>query len=230
MRPSLRLPSLLLALLGGLLSFFGTATPASATDFKSDPRVTAAVTAWKTSPMYVDPLYAGSKGFSAEQVQQAVDRIATAPVPVFVAVLPTGTWFPEKGDTALLAGWLAVTNGKPGVYLVVDDYTTTGVDHLLKVRNPGRTYKDSSDSTVADQVGAHLDAVKLSDQAVAEPARTEPLPEQPERTYVPERFTAGKAIGNGLGGFTLGLMGGAILALPVLGLAALVARRRGGRL
>ena len=219
-----------LSLVAGLLVLFGTATPASATDFRSDPRVTAAVAAWKMSPMYVDPLYAGSKGFSAEQVQQAVDRIAAAPVPVFVAVLPTGTWFPEKKDTTLLAGRLAATNGKPGIYLVVDDYTTTGVDHLVKAWNPGQTYKNSSDSTVADQVGAHLDAVKLSEEAEAEPARTEPLPDRPERTFEPERFTAGKAIGNGFGGFTLGLMGGAILALPVLGLAALVARRRGGRL
>jgi hypothetical protein len=219
-----------LSLVTGLLVLFGTATPASATDFRSDPRVTAAVAAWKTSPLYVDPLYAGSKGFSAEQVQQAVGRIATAPVPVFVAVLPTGSWFPEKKDAPLLAGWLAATNGKPGIYLVMDGYATIGVDHLVKVRTPGWTYKDSPYSTVAEQVGAFLDAVEPSERADDEPARTAALPEQPEPTYEPERYTAGEAIGTGLAGFTLGLMGGAILALPVLGLAALVAGRRGGRL
>ena len=38
----------------------------------------------------------------------------------------------------------------------------------------------------------------------------------------------GKAIGNGIGGGVLGLLGGALLAGIVLGVAALVARRRGG--
>lgn len=225
---SLRLSSLLLSLLAGLFVLLGTATPASAADFRSDPRVVAAVATWKTSPLYVDPLYAGSKGFSPEQVQQAVSRIAKAPVPVFVAVLPTGTWFPEQKDTVRLAGWLAVTNGKPGIYVVVDNYTATGVDHLVKVRMQGRTYKDSSASTVADQVSTYLDTVELTDYG-AVPARTDALPDRPEPTYEPEKFTTGKAIGNGLGGFTLGLIGGSLLALPVLGLAAFVARRRGGR-
>ena len=34
--------------------------------------------------------------------------------PMFVAVVPTGEWFQEKGDAMLLAGWLAAANNKPG--------------------------------------------------------------------------------------------------------------------
>lgn len=216
---------LVLILLTGLVVFLGGGLTASAADFPTDPRVTAAVAAWKTKPVYVDPLYAEYVG---TQDQQLAERIATAPAPVFVAVLPTGTWFQEKDDTERLAGWLAVTNGKPGIYVVMDGTTTTGAVHLFGARAPYDTYA-SSKTGVADQLSQYLEGVKLSDRVDIEPARTAELPPEPEHTYERERFTVGKAIGNGVGGMTIGLMGGALLAGIVLGLAALVASRRGGQ-
>ena len=74
---------LALILLTGLAVFVGGGLTASAADFPTDPRVTAAVAAWKTKPVYVDPLYAEYVG---TQDQQLAERIATAPAPVFVAV------------------------------------------------------------------------------------------------------------------------------------------------
>ncbi|QNE19631.1 hypothetical protein F1D05_19055 [Kribbella qitaiheensis] len=218
----------LLALVAGLFVVLGTVTTASAADFRSDPRVVAAVQGWKTNPVYVDPLFAGSEGFEDEPLRQLAERISKAPVPVYVAALPTGQWFPEHDDAIQLAGWLAVTNGKPGLYLVLDGHSTSGTAHLVAVRSPGTTYAMSSKATAADEVATYLDEVKVSDRYEPRVARTTPLPEEPERTYEPEPFTPGKAIGNGFGGFTIGLLGGSILALPVLGLAALVARRREG--
>ncbi|TDU90148.1 hypothetical protein EV138_3732 [Kribbella voronezhensis] len=219
---------LLLALAAGLLVVLTTTTPAHA-DFRSDPRVTAAVAAWKTNRVYVDPLFAGSEGFEAESVRQVAALIARAPVPVYAAALPTGPWFPEKEDVVQLAGWLAVANGKPGLYLVLDQHSTSGAAHLIAVRSPRTTYATSSKATAADEVAAYLEEVEVDDSYQPRAARTTPLPDEPEPTYEPEPFTPAKAIGNGLGGFTLGLLGGAILALPVLGLAALVARRREGQ-
>ena len=220
----------LLALVAGLFVGLATSTTASAADFRSDPRVTAAVAAWKTNHVYVDPLFAGSEGFEAEPLGQLADRIAKAPVPVYVAALPTGQWFPEKDDVVRLAGWLAVTNDKPGLYLVLDGHSTSGAAHLVAIGIPRTTYATSSNATAADEVATYLDQVEVGDRYERSAARSEPLPELPERTYEPDRFTPAKAIGNGLGGFTIGLLGGGILALPVLGLAALVARRRGGLL
>jgi hypothetical protein len=221
----------LLALVAGLVVVLGTGATASAADFRSDPRVLAAVAGWKTNPVYVDPLIAGSDGFGAEPLRQLAERISKAPVPVYVAALPTGRWFPEKDDAVRLAGWLAVANGKPGLYLVLDGYSTSGAAHLVAVRGPDTTYATSSKATAADEVATYLDAVRVSDRYEPSAARTTPLPEEPEPTYEPDPpFTARTAITNGLGGFTIGLLGGAILALPVLGVAALVARRRGGHL
>ena len=216
---------LALILVTGLAVFFGGGLTASAADFPTVPRVTAAVAAWKTEPVYVDPLYAEYVG---TQDQQMAERIATAPAPVFVAVLPTGTWFQEKDDTERLAGWLAVTNGKPGIYVVMDGTATTGVAHLVGARAPFDTFA-SSKTALTDQLSQYLEHLQLSDRVKVKPARTAELPTAPERTYERERFTVGKAIGNGIGGMTIGLMGGALLAGIVLGLAALVASRRGGQ-
>ncbi len=200
--------------------------PASAWSVPADPRVSAAVAAWKEQPVYVDPQYA--EEVDTAQVEAIRARIATAPVPIFVAVLPTGAWFQEKGDTALLAGWLAAANGKPGMYLVVDDSITFGVDHLVKASGPGRVYGSSS-KDAAGQINEYVDGIRLSDRYEAEPARTTVRPPREARDPEPEPFTAGKAISNGLGGVMLGLLGGSMLAGLVLGMAALVARRGGGR-
>jgi hypothetical protein len=112
----------------------------------------------------------------------------------------------------------------------MDDYLTTGVEHLVKAYAPTRGY-GSSKEPKSQQLSEYLDEVKVGDRYDATPARTEPLPPRDERDGddPPERFTVGKAIGNGLGGVVLGLMGGALLAGIVLGVAALVAVRRGGR-
>jgi hypothetical protein len=216
-----RLTLLLLAAVGLLVC-----APTTAWSIPADPRVTAAVAAWKSQPVYVDPQYAS---ITDEHLPAMLDRIGKSSLPVFVAVIPNGAWFQEKGDTELLAGWLATANAKPGIYLVMDGDYTTGVEHLVRAAGPGRTYGDSRES-IAQQLSAHLDAVRLSERYDAEPARTEPLPPREAPTYTREKFTAGKAIGNGIGGAMLGLFGGAALAACVLGLAALVARRGGGRL
>ncbi|MEV6284292.1 hypothetical protein [Kribbella sp. NPDC051770] len=191
----------------------------------TDPRITAAVAAWKDQPVYVDPQYTSAY---ADQVEAMQARIATSPVPVYVAVVPTGTWYLEKGDTELLAGWLATANGKPGLYLVMEDWIATGIEHQVHAWGPSRTYGDSK-QTPAQLLGEYLDEVKVNDRYDADPARTEPLPPREDGPdSPPERFTVGKAIGNGVGGGLIGLMGGALVAALVLGLAALVARR-GGR-
>ncbi|WP_328330872.1 hypothetical protein OHA70_09930 [Kribbella sp. NBC_00382] len=215
-----------LLVLAGLFLFFTSVLPASAAGIPSDPRVTAAVAAWKTTPLYVDPLY------SSLDTKGVVERVSSAQVPVYVALVPTGTWFQEKGDTVLLAGWLAAANGKPGIYLVVDGYTVMGAAHLVAAQAYGSATYATKDESVAGQVGDYLDTVRFSDRYEKEPARTTPQPPRPERTYDrdEDRFTVKSAIGNSLGGLTLGLLGGALLAVPVLGLAALVAHRRGGRL
>ena len=220
----------LLALVAGVLVVLGASPIARAADFRSDPRVVAAVAGWKTNPVYVDPLFAGTDAYTAEVLRQVAGRIAEAPVPVYVAALPAGLWFPEKDDDVLLAGWLAAANGKPGIYILLGGQTTSGTAQLVHARTPGTTYARTSRPTAADEVAAFLDGVKVDDRYEARVARTEPLPVEPEPTYEPDRFTLGNAISNGLGGLTLGLLGGGILALPVLGLAALVARRRGGHL
>ncbi|NEA36107.1 hypothetical protein [Streptomyces sp. SID13031] len=215
---------LLLLVLAGLFLFFTSVVPASAAEVPTDLRVTAAVAAWKSTPLYVDPQY------GSMDTKGVVERLASAEVPVYVAVLPTGAWFQEKGDTVRLAGWLAVSNGKPGLYLVVDDSTVIGATHLIAASSPGTTYA-ARDESLAGQVGDYLDATTVNDRYEKKPARTAARPPTSEPSYERDnRFTAKSAIGNSLGGLTLGLLGGAILATPVLGLAALIAHRRGGRL
>lgn len=191
----------------------------------ADPRVTAAAAAWATQPLYVDPDYASL--VDATQTAELLREIGAAPVPVYVAVVPTGQWFPEKDDTALLAGWLAAARQKPGLYVVMDGDMTYGVEHRIAAwtidRMPGKARESMS-----SQLSAFLGKIKVGDQYGAKPARTEPYPPRPEPTYPAERFTVGKAIGNGAGGGVLGLLAGALLAGVVLGVAALVARRGGG--
>jgi hypothetical protein len=145
---------------------------------------------------------------------------------VYVAVVPTGDWFPEEGDTALLAGHLAAANGKPGLYVVMDGGLTYGVEHEIAARAP---LIDSAEAKqpLAGQLADYLADVTADDRYETRPARTEPTP-PPTETRSPDRFTVRDAIGNGVGGGILGLLGGALLAGMVLGVAALVARRQGG--
>ncbi|GAB2636989.1 hypothetical protein [Kribbella swartbergensis] len=188
----------------------------------ADPRVTAAVAAWRTQPLYVDPDYE-----SRVNTAELLRTIEAAPVPVYVAVVPTGQWFPEEDDTALLGGWMAAANDKPGLYVVMDGDRTYGVEHEIAARGPEYTWADSKE-TMSSQLAEYLGELEVGDRYAKKPARTEPLPPRPERTYPEERFTVGKAIGNGVGGGVLGLMGGALLAGVVLAVAALVGRGRGG--
>lgn len=187
-----------------------------------DPRITAAVRAWQTQPLYVDPDFA-----SLADVQPMLEQIRSAKVPVYVAVVPTGEWFLENGDTELLAGWLAATNKKPGIYIVMDRYTTHGVEHEIAAYASGQSWAKDSDQTMSSQLADYLADVRVDDRYDPKPARTTPYKPRPVRESEPERFTVGKAIGNGLGGGLLGLTGGVILAGMVLGASALVGR--GGR-
>jgi hypothetical protein len=190
-----------------------------------DPRVSAATTAWARQPLYVDPDYASL--VDTTQAAELLRVIEAAPVPVYVAVVPTGDWFQEEGDTALLAGWLAASNGKPGLYVVMNGDTTYGVEHEIAARAPASDYAEAK-QPMAGQLADYLEDVHADDRYEAKPARTEPTPPDPETTSAPDRFTVRDAIGNGVGGGILGLIGGALLAGVVLGVAALVARRHGG--
>ncbi|TWD80327.1 hypothetical protein FB561_1401 [Kribbella amoyensis] len=209
-----------------LIALFSVVSPSVASAaVPTDPRIKAAVAAWKTSELYVDPAYAPLVG---EDEAKLVERIRGASVPVYVAVLPSGAWYQEKGDTALLAGWLATANERPGIYLVMDGITTTGVDHLIAASGPRRTYMSDSEDGLVPQLEEYLGEIKTGERYEPEPARTTPLPPPVERSYPEEKFTPKKAIGNGVGGGVIGLIGGAVLAGIVLGVASLVARR-GGR-
>ncbi|MDX2968206.1 hypothetical protein PWY87_19770 [Kribbella solani] len=198
-----------------------TGTAAAATP--ADPRITAAVAAWKTSGLYVDPDFA-----SVADSNETLKVIAGAKLPVYVAVLPTGGWFPEKDDTELLAGRLAAANGKPGVYVVMDGYTSHGVANNVEARAYGSTYS-TKDQPLSSQLQAYLDTVKQDAQYQPRPARSEPIPEEPESSYPEEKFTVGKAVANGGGGAVLGLMGGGILGGVVLLVAAMTSGRREGK-
>jgi hypothetical protein len=187
----------------------------------TDVRITAATKAWASTPLYVDPDY------SADQ-EQMLQVIRSAAVPVYVAVVPTGTWFQEKGDTALLAGWLATANDKPGLYVVMDGDRTYGVTHRIHAYVGNWTYA-TRDQTMSSQLTDFLEGLRLNDRYDAEPARTAPLPPETPYRSEPDRFTVGDALRNGFGAGVLGLMGGAVLAGVVLGVAALAAPRRGGR-
>lgn len=208
-----------------ILCFAGVPSVASAA-VPVDPRIEAAVAAWETEPLYVDPRYSS---LLKPEDSELVSKIRAAKVPVYVAVLPTGAWFQEKGDTALLAGWLATANGKPGFYLVMDGFMTEGVKHNIAAWGPRSSYGEH-DLSLTAQLEKYLSKVEIGERYASNPARTTPEPPRPERTYPEEKFTVGKAIGNGAAGLALGLPGGALLAGVVLGVAALVARRGGGRL
>ncbi|WP_433163510.1 hypothetical protein [Kribbella sp. CA-247076] len=213
-----RLLSLLTATVALLSGTAWAATP-------PDSRITAATAAWSSRPLYVDPDYTSL--VDETQTAEMLRAMSSVQVPVYVAVVPTGDWFPEEGDTALLAGRLAAANGKPGVYVVMDGSTTYGVEHEVKVYAPSSSYAEAKQS-MGSQLTDYLADVKVDDRYEAKPARTEPLPPRPESTSEPDRFTTRDAIGNGLGGGVLGLMGGALLAGVVLAVAAMVARRSGG--
>jgi hypothetical protein len=205
-------------------TIFAVGVPSAAwAAIPADPRITAATKAWSTRPLYVDPDFA-----AVADGNQLLRVIEAAPVPVYVAAVPTGQWFREKGDTTLLAGWLAASNGKPGVYVVMDGDSTYGVAHEVAAYAPDSSLGDP-DQTMSSQLADYLGKLKVSDKYEAEPARTEPDPPIPASSYPEERFTVGKAIGSGAGGGVLGLLGGALLAGIVLGVAAIVARRRGGQ-
>jgi hypothetical protein len=211
-----RLIALLVTTIFALTGTAWAATPA-------DPRIAAATAAWAKQRLYVDP------DFSSVADSNEIARvIAGSKVPVYVAVVPTGEWFPERGDEALLAGRLAVANGKPGVYVVMDGYSTFGVAHEFAAYAPDSNWP-AKEEPLSGQLAEYLAEVKVDDRYPAEAARTTPYPERPESSYPEERFTVGKAIGNGLGGGALGLIGGGILGGIVLGVAAMVARRREGR-
>jgi hypothetical protein len=190
-----------------------------------DPRITAATAAWATQPLYVDPDYTSL--VEATQSAEMLRRMEAAPVPVYVAVVPHGEWFREGGDTEMLAGWLAAANGEPGLYVVMDGTATYGVEHEIAAYAPSWDYATSKQS-MSGQLSDYLDDVEKDDRYNAKPARTEPLPPRPTTRSEPEPFTTRDAIGNGVGGGVIGLMGGAVLAGVVLGVAAMVSRGPGG--
>lgn len=210
---------LALLLAATVLLLTGTAWAAT----PADPRITAAVAAWAQENLYVDPDFT-----SIADRDATLQVISNAKVPVFVAVVPTGEWFPEQGDTTLLAGRLAAANGKPGVYVVMDGDRSYGVAHQLAAYVPSWTYADG-DESLSKQLSEYLDGLRESTSSTPKPARTEPLPPEPEYSYPKEKFTVGKAIGNGVAGAALGLMGGGFLAAIVLIVAALARPRRKGR-
>ncbi|RZT12870.1 hypothetical protein EV649_7239 [Kribbella sp. VKM Ac-2569] len=210
---------LVLLLTATVVLLTGTAWAATPTD----PRITAAVAAWAQERLYVDPDFT-----SIADRDETLQVISNAKVPVFVAVLPTGEWFPEKGDATLLAGRLAAANGKPGVYVVMDGDQSYGVAHQLGVYAPTWTYAAGKEA-LSKQLSEYLDGLRESKYSTPKPARTAPLPPEPEDSAPVEKFTVGKAIGNGLGGTALGLMGGGLLGGVVLIVAALARPRRKGR-
>ena len=212
---------LLLLLAATIFLLTGTAHAATPTD----TRITGAVAAWAHEPLYVDPDFS-----SIADNSETLKVISGAKVPVFVAVVPTGEWFPEHGDTELLAGRLAAANGKPGVYVVMDGDRTYGVAHQVAASAPSWTYPTGKEP-LGKQLAEYLDGIEQTTYSTPEPARTTPTPSPgPEPTYPEEKFTAGKAIANGLGGTVFGLIGGGILGGIVLIVAAIAGpRRRKGR-
>ncbi|GAA3081817.1 hypothetical protein JOF29_004666 [Kribbella aluminosa] len=214
---------LLLLLTATVFLLTGTAWAATPTD----PRITGAVAAWAVRPLYVDPDYT-----SIADQQEIVKVLAEAKVPVYVAVVPTGAWFPERGDTALLAGRLAVANHKPGVYVVMDGDRTYGVAHELAADAPSWTYSTGKQS-LSGQLADYLHGVEQDKSSTPEPARTTPTPTPAPESGSPgteDRFTVGKALANGAGGTVFGMVGGGILGGIVLLVAAIATpRRRKGR-
>ncbi|HEY3560042.1 MAG TPA: hypothetical protein VGL05_21385 [Kribbella sp.] len=201
-------------------AFLLTGTAQAATP--ADSRITGAVAAWAHEPLYVDPDFT-----SIADRNEMLKVISEQKVPVYVAVVPIGEWFPEAGDTELLAGRMAAAYGKPGVYVVTDGDRTYGVAHEEGVYAPGWTFPDGKES-LSQQLRDYLGGVEEKKWSTPEPARTTPTPTptESERTYPEEKFTVGKAIANGLGGTVLGLMGGGILGGIVLIVAAIASPRR----
>ncbi|HZX05981.1 hypothetical protein [Kribbella sp.] len=214
---------LLLLLTATVVLLTGTAWAATPTD----PRITGAVAEWAKRPLYVDPDYV-----SIADQDQVLKVLAGSKFPTYVAVVPTGEWFPERGDTALLAGRLAVANGKPGVYLVMDGDRTYGVAHEIAAYAPSWTYSTGKQS-LSSQLADYLDGMKQYTSSTPEPARTTPTPTptpEPESTSSEDRFTVGRALANGAGGTAFGMFGGGILGGLVLLVAAIATpRRRKGR-
>ncbi len=155
--------------------------------------------------------------------------IRASKVPTFVAVVPTGDWFQEKGDGMLLAGWLATANDKPGLYIVMDGSTMHGVEHQLAASALGETWARESKQPLGEQLSNYLAKVKVGDDYPAKPARTTPYRPTPRSPAEPERFTVGKAIGIGVGSGLVGLLGGGLLAGVVVAVAAVVSSGRGGK-
>ncbi|MFK4083056.1 hypothetical protein ACI2LF_03040 [Kribbella sp. NPDC020789] len=190
----------------------------------ADPRITAAVRAWATEPLYVDPEFA-----AIADEEPMLTAIRAAKVPTFVAVVPTGEWFQEKGDADLLAGWLAAANGKPGLYVVMDGSTTHAVEHQLAASAAGRTWAKDLKQPLSSQLSDYLAEVRVGDRYTAKPARTTPYRPEPRPPVEPERFTVGKAIGVGFAGGLVGMIGGGLLAGVVVAVAAVVSGGRGGK-
>ncbi|NIK55758.1 hypothetical protein [Kribbella shirazensis] len=212
-----------LVLLLAATVFLLTGTAWAATP--ADPRIAGAVAVWAERPLYVDPDF-----ISVTDSAETLRVISGAEFPVFVAVVPSGEWFPEKGDTELLAGRMAAANGKPGVYVVMDGTRTEGVAHQLDVSTPSWTYGEH-DQPLSKQLTEFLDGVEKSRYSTPEPARTEPLPPEPEDSSPrkPEKFTVGTAIGHGLGGVFIGLICGAFLGVIALVVAAQARAQKEGR-
>jgi hypothetical protein len=209
---------LALLLVATVFALTGTAWAATPTD----PRIAGAVAVWAERPLYVDPDFV-----SAADSAETLRVISGKEFPVFVAVVPTGEWFPEKGDTELFAGQLAAANGKPGVYVVMDGTKTEGVAHELGVSAPSWNYGEY-DQALSKQLTEYLDGVKKTSYSTPEPARTVPLPTEPDDSSPrePEKFTVGTAIGHGVGGVFIGLICGAFLGVVVLVVAAHVRVRK----
>ncbi|MET7278331.1 hypothetical protein ABZS29_08885 [Kribbella sp. NPDC005582] len=214
----------LMMLLAATIAVLAVPLAASAA-VPADPRITAAVRAWATEPLYVDPDFA-----AIADEEPMLAAIRAAKVPTFVAVVPTGDWFQEKGDADLLAGWLATANNKPGLYIVMDGSTMDAVEHQLAASAVGNTWARDSNQPLSDQLSNYLAKVRVGDDYPAEPARTTPYqPAAPRPAAAPERVGVGKAIGVGVAGGLVGLIGGGLLAGVVLAVAAIVSSGRGGK-
>ncbi|MFD7152994.1 hypothetical protein ACFV9C_00260 [Kribbella sp. NPDC059898] len=210
---------LFLLLTATMVLLTGTAWAAT----PADPRITGAVAAWATKPLYVDPDYTSMAD------QDEMVKVATGTsVPVYVAVVPTGEWFPERGDTELLAGRLAAANHKPGVYVVMDGDRSYGVANEIAAYAPDWTYGTGNQS-MSSQLKDYLDGIKQYKSSTPEPARTTPTPTptpEPSSSSSEDKFTVGKALANGGGGTVLGMMGGGLLGGIVLIAAAIGTPRR----
>ncbi|MFC0624761.1 hypothetical protein [Kribbella deserti] len=193
----------------------------AAAEVPPDPRVQAAVKAWKTSPLYIDPINEGA--IPTDQKAALIAEMRAMPVPVFAAVIPNGEFFPEGEDTLRLAGWLATVNGKPGIYVVVDS-SARGVAHLVSANAPSRAW-GAKEYTPGAQLAGYLKEIEPDAGRTPRPARTKAMPSYRDSApRPPEKFTVGAALGNGFGGLMIGVILGSIVFAPLLGVV--VSRRR----